>query len=136
MGQYLMATRWYLSHFFSSLLLAHLVLLSSLTVAQSIIEPEQAATDPQESSPLASVVEDVLGEEPLTTEQIEESLGKEPDEEGGWVDKSHEYIGTRADDLAIYLDRFFGSPIDDLESATATSVLPPASSGMMMRAQT
>jgi hypothetical protein len=119
MGQYLMATRWYLSHFFSSLLLAHLVLLSSLTVvAQSVVEPEQATTTDHEARPqLASVVEDALGEELLTTEQIEESLGREPEQTEGWVDKSHEYIGTRADDLAIYLDRFFGSPIEDLESA-------------------
>lgn len=56
----------------------------------------------------------------LTTEQIEASLGREKDEQGQWVDASHEYIGTKADDLAIYLDRFFGTPIDDLESADST----------------
>lgn len=58
--------------------------------------------------------------QPLTTEQIEESLGREQDADGNWVDSSHEYIGTKADDLAIYLDRFFGSPIEDLESADST----------------
>jgi hypothetical protein len=56
----------------------------------------------------------------LTTEQIEESLGHEQLEDGSWVDSSHEYIGTKADDLAIYLDRFFGSPLEDLESADST----------------
>ena len=53
----------------------------------------------------------------LTTEYIEESLGKELDAQGNWVDDSHLYIGSQVDDLAIYLDRFFGSPQEDLESA-------------------
>lgn len=56
----------------------------------------------------------------LTTEQIEKSLGHGQDAEGNWVDSSHQYIGTKADDLAIYLDRFFGSPLEDLESADST----------------
>jgi hypothetical protein len=55
--------------------------------------------------------------ESLTTEMIEESLGREQSADGSWVDSSHEYVGTKADDLAIYLDRFFGSGIEDLESA-------------------
>lgn len=33
------------------------------------------------------------------------------------LDESHRYLSTRADDLAIYLDEFFGSPITDVESA-------------------
>ena len=61
-----------------------------------------------------------IKEPSLTTEQIEESLGREQDEEGNWVDSSHLYIGNKADDLAIYLDRFFGSPLEDLESADST----------------
>ena len=56
-------------------------------------------------------------DEPLSTELIEESLGREQDAQGDWVADSHVYIGTKADDLAIYLDRFFGSELEDLESA-------------------
>ena len=56
----------------------------------------------------------------LTEEQIEASLGREQDEDGNWVDDGHEYIGSKADDLAIYLDRFFGTPLEDLESADTT----------------
>lgn len=56
----------------------------------------------------------------LTTEQIEESLGHTQDADGNWADSSHQYIGTKADDLAIYLDRFFGAPEEDLESADST----------------
>ncbi len=56
----------------------------------------------------------------LTTERIEQSIGRERDEEGNWVDASHRYIGNKADDLAIYLDSFFGAPIEDLESADST----------------
>lgn len=58
--------------------------------------------------------------EKLTTEQVEKALGRTQDAEGNWVDSSHQYIGTKADDLAIYLDRFFGTPLDDLESADST----------------
>ncbi len=56
----------------------------------------------------------------LTTEEFEREIGHVQDAEGNWVDASHQYIGNRADDLAIYLDRFFGSPLDDLESADST----------------
>ena len=77
-------------------------------------------TSPTESSTSSPEVYYPGSDTQLTTEQIEESLGREKDPEGRWVDSSHEYIGTKADDLAIYLDRFFGSPIDDLESADST----------------
>jgi len=119
MGQYLMAARWYLSHLFSPVFLVTLLLFSAFTNAQTNFDPAQAPpVAPVDQSQLASVVEDVLGgEESLTTEQIEESIGKPHEGEKGWVDTGHEYIGTRADDLAIYLDRFFGSQIEDLESA-------------------
>lgn len=56
----------------------------------------------------------------LTTEQVEEALGRTQDAQGNWGDSSHQYIGAKADDLAIYLDRFFGTPLDDLESADST----------------
>jgi hypothetical protein len=88
-------------------------------VAQSI--PDESPTDIQ--SAIEDVAEEVTGiavEPSLTTEQIEGSLRREQLEDGTWVDSGHEYIGTKADDLAIYLDRFFGSPIEDLESADST----------------
>lgn len=53
----------------------------------------------------------------LTTESIEESIGHDDET---WADESHVYIGNKADDLAIYLDRFFGAPIEDLENADST----------------
>ena len=59
-------------------------------------------------------------EERLTTEEIEREIGRVKDEDGNWIDASHHYIGSKADDLAIYLDRFFGAPIEDLESADST----------------
>ncbi|MFK8051166.1 MAG: hypothetical protein AB8B81_22275 [Halioglobus sp.] len=58
--------------------------------------------------------------EKLTTENIERSLGHGKNAEDSWVDSSHQYIGTKADDLAIYLDTFFGAPLEDLESADST----------------
>ena len=79
------------------------------TPPTSDAQPEDAPPDAEPNEP--------DGDQPLTTELIEESLGRELDSEGNWADGSHEYIGTKADDLAIYLDRFFGSPIEDLESA-------------------
>ncbi|MEM1113026.1 MAG: hypothetical protein AAGI11_14035 [Pseudomonadota bacterium] len=64
---------------------------------------------------------DLPGVEPtLTEEKIEQSLGRELDSQGNWIDTSHAYIGSRADDLAIYLDTFFGAPLEDLESADST----------------
>ncbi|MEH6519250.1 MAG: hypothetical protein V7742_21440 [Halioglobus sp.] len=89
--------------------------MPAYTLAQPVDEAG-AHTDTDESQPLI-VIET---EQPLTTEIIEESLGREQNPDGTWVDSSHEYIGTKADDLAIYLDRFFGSPIEDLESADST----------------
>ena len=59
-------------------------------------------------------------DEKLTTEKIEKSLGHVKNAEDSWVDSSHQYIGTKADDLAIYLDTFFGAPLEDLESADST----------------
>jgi hypothetical protein len=56
------------------------------------------------------------GDVPLTTDSIEESIGRDEN----WADESHEYVGNKADDLAIYLDRFFGAPLEDLESADST----------------
>ncbi|MEH6569756.1 MAG: hypothetical protein V7709_11800 [Halioglobus sp.] len=87
------------------------------SITETAVEPEVA---PAETSSTSPEVYYPGSETKLTTEQIEESLGREQDEQGRWVDTSHEYIGTKADDLAIYLDRFFGSPIDDLESADST----------------
>ncbi len=67
------------------------------------------------------ITEDVPQESgKLTTEQIEKSLGHVQDADGNWADSSHQYIGTKADDLAIYLDTFFGAPLEDLESADST----------------
>lgn len=96
------------------ILAAVLVWQSGLTRAQGEAAPSPADT-PDEATEYP-----VVGEQPLTTEQIEKSLGHHEDADGNWVDDSHEYIGTKADDLAIYLDRFFGSPIEDLESADST----------------
>ena len=85
---------------------------------QSGAEPAADATEPD---PIHSQSGDEpSGDQPLTTELIEESLGHVQDAEGNWADKSHAYVGTKSDDLAIYLDRFFGSPIEDLESADST----------------
>lgn len=53
-------------------------------------------------------------------ENIESNAGQTQEAHGNWVDNSHQYIGTKADDLAIYLDRFFGAPLEDLESADST----------------
>ncbi|MEH6589633.1 MAG: hypothetical protein V7746_05205 [Halioglobus sp.] len=78
------------------------------------IEPVTQKPDPLYIGPLE------FNEPSLTEDEIVESLGREQDEDGNWVDDSHHYIGNKTDDLAIYLDRFFGSPLEDLESADST----------------
>ena len=100
-----MQSRGFFPNSLAPILLALLLLLPTEAAAQ-LLEPE-----------VVPATDDDPGDEPLTTELIEESLGKEQDASGHWVDDSHEYIGTKADDLAIYLDRFFGSTLEDVESA-------------------
>ena len=94
-----------------------LLLLTPYSYAQSAPNTQPGDAAPKDNTQADAEPSEPDGDEPLTTELIEESLGREQDAEGNWADSSHEYIGTRADDLAIYLDRFFGSPIEDLESA-------------------
>ena len=91
-------------------------LLPPFLMVCSFLLPTESAAQMFESEEYPT---EEVGEkaEPLTTEIIEESLGREQTADDGWVDSSHEYVGTKADDLAIYLDRFFGSGIEDLESA-------------------
>ncbi len=73
---------------------------------------------PTVSKPEDGASEAMFEPEPrLTEEEISEDIGRQRDKSGNWVDASHRYIGNRADDLAVYLDRFFGSPQEDLESA-------------------
>ena len=104
-----------------ALLAATLVSASGLSWSSEIAEVDQQPVEaPVEEPGTRSLGPIEINEPSLTTEEIEESLGRELDEEGNWVDESHEYIGSRADDLAIYLDRFFGAPLEDLESADST----------------
>lgn len=53
----------------------------------------------------------------LSEEIILREIGRTPEQEENIADRAHRYLGTRADDLAIYLDSFFGTPQEDLESA-------------------
>jgi hypothetical protein len=59
---------------------------------------------------------------PLTSEIITRSIGRPTteEEEENLADRAHLYLGTKADDLVIYLDKFFGAPLQDLESADST----------------
>ena len=100
----------------SATLLSATGLSWSSDVAQSD-QPEEAPVQEPQTRSLGPIE---IKEPSLTTEEIERSLGRELDEDGNWVDESHQYIGSRADDLAIYLDRFFGAPLEDLESADST----------------
>lgn len=84
------------------------------------------AQSPSETA-AADAISDELSSQPvtknddeLTAQQTEKTVGQVRDEQGNWVDSSHQYIGTKADDLAIYLDTFFGAPLEDLESADST----------------
>jgi hypothetical protein len=49
-------------------------------------------------------------------ELAEETLTAQPESDSA-LDRSQIYLSTRVDDLAIYLDNFFGNPISDIESA-------------------
>jgi hypothetical protein len=107
------------ARFFQRTSLAAMIIVSGSVSAQESPTEEHAgsAGEPPETRQIGPVE---FNEPSLTTEEIEESLGREEDEEGNWVDDSHLYIGNKADDLAIYLDRFFGAPLEDLESADST----------------
>ncbi|MEH6593158.1 MAG: hypothetical protein V7746_23005, partial [Halioglobus sp.] len=67
-------------------------MLPVLALAQPVEEDAEVESD---ESQRLFVVDT---EPPLTTEIIEESLGREKNADGTWVDSSHEYIGTKADD--------------------------------------
>lgn len=55
-----------------------------------------------------------------TANQAEKSPELEQYPEENWIDEQHRYLGTKADDLAIYLDRFFGSSDQVRESPDTT----------------
>jgi hypothetical protein len=112
-GRKKMPIKGFLGCFSTPFLMAITLFVSAHAVSQTIEDnsPPIENTLPVEPSDTDS---------PLSTEEVEASPGREKDARGRWVDTSHEYIGTKADDLAIYLDRFFGSPIEDLESADST----------------
>lgn len=65
----------------------------------------------------ASGTDQTSGGTRLSEEIILREIGRTPEEQENLADRAHRYLGTRADDLAIYLDSFFGAPLEDLESA-------------------
>lgn len=42
------------------------------------------------------------------------------DDQKNWIDSTHRYVSNSADDLANWIDHFFGSPRDDIESADSS----------------
>jgi hypothetical protein len=46
-----------------------------------------------------------------------DSAGCRQTQDGTWVDDSYEYVTSRTDSLAVWLDSFFGTPTADLDSA-------------------
>ena len=105
---------------FRAALATALMLASATAWSQESPQIDQQLQSPGQDPDTRSIGPIEVNEPSLTSEEIEESLSREQDEEGNWVDSSHHYIGNRADDLAIYLDRFFGAPLEDLESADST----------------
>ena len=82
-------------------------------------------------APLTSAASDSSPTEPDSragqTSTSLETSAVEPDEayaeEGRkqtWLDDTHEYVSTSADDFANWIDHFFGSPRDDIETANST----------------
>lgn len=48
------------------------------------------------------------------------SLADSETTEPNWIDNTHQYVSNSADELAVWIDHFFGSPRDDIESANSS----------------
>lgn len=74
------------------------------------------------SSVQAEDVDNIEGRtEGSTQESAEGNTGDKP-----WLDESHDYVSTKADDLASWMDSFFGVTRVDTEAAYSTLRLRPS----------